>query len=132
MSSAHSPSECALEAQAETCVRLGPRTSNCIEICADPAFAISMGTRNGERRDGPRSFMSRTWSIRVSMPPTPVAIATPIRSRSGPPPLSRASSRACAAAPTAYCVNRSVRRTSFRSMYVAGSKPFTSPAICVS
>src|SRR5438552_1507198 len=66
------------------------------------------------------------------MPPTPVAIATPMRSRSGPPPLSPASASAWAAAATAYCVNRSVRRISLRSMYFAGSNPLISPAICVS
>ena len=70
--------------------------------------------------------------MRVSMPPTPVAIATPMRSRSGPPPLRPASASACAAAATAYCVNRSVRRISLRSMYFAGSNPLISPAICVS
>jgi hypothetical protein len=66
------------------------------------------------------------------MPPTPVAIATPMRSRSEPPPFNPASSSACAAAATAYWVKRSVRRISLRSMYFAGSNPLISPAICVS
>src|SRR5437762_7217980 len=60
------------------------------------------------------------------MPPSPVAIATPMRSRSGPPPLSPASASAWAAAATAYCVNRSVRRISLRSIYFAGSNPLIS------
>ena len=57
--SALSPRACALEAHAETCVRLGPRTPNCIDTCAEAAFAMSIGTRNGDSRLGPRFSMTR-------------------------------------------------------------------------
>ncbi len=77
-----SPIACELEAQADTWVRLGPLRPNCIETCADPAFAMSMGTRNGDRRDGPRFSINRIESMSVSRPPTPVAMAVPTRSGS--------------------------------------------------
>src|SRR5919201_830880 len=131
MISPHSPIPCELDAQADTCVRLGPLRPNCIETWADAAFAMSMGTRNGDNRLGPRSSMSTTSLMSVSSPPTPVAIAVP--TRSGSFTVSRpASLSACDAAATPRCVKRSVRRASLRSMYCVASKPFTSPAICVS
>ena len=93
---------------------------------------MSIGTRKGDIRDGPLSRMTSTCSMSVSMPPTPVAIDTPMRSRSSPPPLMPPSSIACVAAATANCAKRSVRRTSLRSRYLPASKSLTSPAICVS
>jgi len=129
MIAAHSPIACALEAHAETWVRFGPFSPNCIETWAEPAFAMSIGTRNGDSRLGPRFSMSRTCSTSVSSPPTAG------RDRDADAlglfrHVHLAMVRACDAAATANCANRSVRRASFRSMYFVGSKSFTSPAIC--
>ena len=61
--------------------RRWPRTARAsrtrIETLAAPAFAIIIGTRNGETRSAPLRSHTRTCSTRVSKPPTPVAKITP-------------------------------------------------------
>src|SRR5690606_35809175 len=92
--------------------------------------AMNMGTKNGLIRCGPRSSMMRACSSNVRIPPIPLPMITPIRSRwrRAHWQVRAASGRACWAPARANGANRSVRRTSFRSRYCSGSKPFTSHA----
>jgi len=64
------------------------------------------------------------------MPPIPLPMMTPSRAGSTPfsPSPNPASVMAWDAAAMANCAYRSVRFTSFRSMYNVGSKSFTSQA----
>src|SRR5688500_20299219 len=81
IASAPSPSECELEAQAETCVRLGPRKPQRSETKPDAAFAMYDVTKNGDTRLGPRSCRVTAVSTTDARPPAAVALETPTRSR---------------------------------------------------
>ena len=105
------PMACVPAAHAVQIVSLGPLKPNRIEIDAPAAFAIIIGTRNGETRRSPFSIRIATCSSRVWMPPTPVPKIVPMRegSAAGRPDWSIAS----IAAAIAYCSLRSARRASF-------------------
>ena len=93
--------------------KFAPVRPNVIAMCPAGAFAISIGTMNGDTRPGPLVF-STSYAFRsVSMPPIPVAKITPPRSATicGSP----ASAHASLAAATPNCVKRSVRRASLAS-----------------
>ena len=66
--------ECVPDAQAVVIVSHGPRQPRRIETVAPPAFAIIIGTRNGETRRGPFSSNTPIWASIVLRPPTPVPI----------------------------------------------------------
>ena len=98
---------------------------------AEAAFAMSIGTRNGESRDGPRSSISNTCSISVSRPPTPVAIAVP--TRSGSATFSSFASLSACADGRDRVVREPIGTPDVLAVHVrARSNSLTSPAICVS
>src|SRR6185369_8653309 len=114
-----------LDEHAEIVAKFAPVRPNVIAMCPAGAFAMSIGTMNGETFPGPLVF-STSYAFRsVSIPPIPVAKITPPRSETtcGSP----ASAHASLAAAMPNCVKRSVRRASFRSRWSSGSKS-TSPA----
>src|SRR6187401_771351 len=114
-----------LDEHAEIVAKFAPVRPNVIAMWPAGAFAISIGTMNGETRPGPLAFRTSYWFRSVSMPPIPVAKITPPRSDTicGSP----ASAHASLAAAMPNCEKRSVRRASFRSRWSSGSKS-TSPA----
>ncbi len=89
-------------AHADATANTGPRSPNCIEMCADAAFAISIGTKNGEMRShfspGPTSNV--VFST-VMIPPIPVATMAPVRARTSGSSGNLASSIASLAATSA-------------------------------
>ena len=102
-----------LDEHAEIVAKFAPVSPNVMAMWPAGAFAISIGTMNGETRPGPLVF-STSYAFRsVSMPPIPVAKITPPRSETicGSP----ASAHASLAAAMPNCVKRSVRRASFGS-----------------
>jgi hypothetical protein len=115
-----------LEEHAEIVAKFAPVNPNVMAMCPAGAFAMSMGTMNGETRPGPLFSRTSYCVSRVLMPPIPVAKMTPPRSAttSGSP----ASAQASFAAAMPNCVNRSVRRASLTSRNSLGSNPSTSPA----
>jgi hypothetical protein len=115
---------CVPAAQAVQVFSAGPWRPWRIETAAVGAFAIIIGTRNGETRRSPRSRRIWIWSSRVWMPPMPVPIQTPLRL--GSAMSSPACSSAMSAAAMANWVQRSVRRTSLGlSNQGLGSKSWT-------
>ena len=66
--------ECVPDAQAVAIVSHGPRQPRRIETAAAPAFAIIIGTRNGDTRRGPFSNSTPICVSMVVSPPTPVPI----------------------------------------------------------
>ena len=60
--------------------KFGPVRPNVIAMWPAAAFAISIGTMNGDTRPGPFSFSTSCWIRSVSIPPIPVAKTTPPRS----------------------------------------------------
>jgi hypothetical protein len=91
-------------------------------------FTMMVATAAGETRSAPRSRKSWCWRSKVSLPPAPVAMTAPTRSRS-PATSSAASARASRPAATASWLTRSIRRAARDSMWSAGAKPFTSQAM---
>ncbi len=61
------------EAQADKVAMLWPVRPYLIARCPAAAFAISIGTMNGETRPGPFSSRTECWCKSVWMPPIPVA-----------------------------------------------------------
>ena len=97
-------------AQAVTVFSHGPCQPYFIEMAAAGAFAIIIGTRNGDTRRSPLPRRTSIWSSSVPMPPTPVP--TNVARRAGSAVSSPAISSACSAAARAYCVQGSLRRAS--------------------
>ena len=94
-----------------TIVSQGPRQPKRIEIAAAPAFAIIIGTRNGDTRRGPFSNSTPIWSCHGR---EPADAGTDLDTGQRRVDVdSPASSRAMTAAPTANWAKRSTRRTSF-------------------
>src|SRR5437899_5528279 len=87
------------------------------------------GMKNGFTRRCPLFTAVRCVSSSVASPPMPLPTITPQRSPSG---LSVGRAASCSASWVAArpsWMNRSFRRASFLSMKLAGSNPFTSPAM---
>ena len=123
------PPACEPVAQAVAVAMFTPCRLKRMLVWPAQAFTMSRGTTKGLTLRGPPSI-SRAWfaSI-VSMPPMPLPIATPRRSKS-PALKSMPQSRAAStAAPRPYRQKRSIRFASRPStpMCFSGSKPFTSP-----
>ncbi len=128
---AASPMALAPVAQAVTTAMFGPRRPNWIATCPAPVSGSIIGIRNGLTQRGPRVRSFSASSSSVPIPPTPVPMTTPIRSRLASLIARRESASACAAATTANCVKRSIRRASRRLSSASGSKPLTSAAMRV-
>ena len=75
-----SPSAWFDEAQADSVAMLCPVSPKRIARCPAAAFAISIGTMNGDTRFGPFSSSTRCCCSSVWIPPMPVAKITPPRS----------------------------------------------------
>src|SRR5579864_188864 len=127
-----SPIAWPLVAQAETTETLGPFAPVAMLTMPDAMLMMIIGTKNALTRPGPRS--SNTWccSSQVLAPPIPEPMITPTRSAFCGVIAKPASSNASRVAAIANWTNRSLRRTSLRSMYCAGSNSLISPAIWVS
>ncbi len=89
------------------------------------------GMKNGLTLRTPRSMRVLCVSSMVSRPPIPEPTIAPIRCGSSLSTSRPESFTAMSAAASANWMNRSLRRTSLRSMNFSGSKPLTSPAIRV-
>ena len=76
----------------------------------------------------PRLNSVRALSSVVGKPPLPFPMTTPMRSSSSEDRLIPESSKASAAAATAVCEKRAIRRASRGLMYLPGSKSGISPA----
>ena len=87
-----------------------------------------IGTRNGLTRSGPRARKTSTCSSKVPIPPMPVPIKIPTRSRLDSSMVRPACARASSVAAVANCVKRSILRASREPNEAAASKPFTSAA----
>ena len=111
-----SPIEFVPVAQAVTVEPLGPFAPKSIETWPVAMSGISIGTKKGLTLLGPLFFSIVCATSNVSIPPIPEPIHTPIRLALSSLIVKLASSTACLAATTAYCVKRSMRRASFRNM----------------
>ena len=107
---AASPTAWVPDVQAVQMQKLGPVHPSFMATNPAVAFAIIMGTRNGDTREAPRRNSSCSCSSWVMRPPTPVPTTTP--QRAGSAPGSPAPARASAAAPKPSWATRSVRRAS--------------------
>ena len=76
------PRACPAEAQAELVAKFVPCSPNLIEICPLIALGIIFGMKCGEARRGPRSSTITWWASMAMMPPMPVPMMQPKRSRS--------------------------------------------------
>ena len=101
-------------AQAVTTHMFGPCALYLMAAMPDAIFVIIIGTKKGETLPGPFSIIFRCSSISVLTPPMPEPMYTPNRSGATLSAVNPLSSYACVAAAIAYCVNRSVLRTSPR------------------
>ncbi|CAB4658017.1 unannotated protein [freshwater metagenome] len=80
------PTDCVPAAQAVQVFSHGPCHPYFMEIAAEAALAMSIGTINGLTRRAPLCSLTSTCSSRVVSPPMPVPIQTPLRV--GSPPTS--------------------------------------------
>ena len=118
-------------AHAVTTDELGPLAPKRIEISPEAMLTISIGMKNGETRSGPLALSTSWVSSSVVIPPIPDPTSTPKRVPSTLPTSSPESSTAITAQAIAYFKKGSSFRSSFLSMYLRGSKPFSSPAMRV-
>ena len=84
--------------------------------------------KNGDTRSGPRSSSVRFSRSITSNPPMPLPIETPMRVAFSGVTARPLSSIAMAVAASANWMKRAHFLTSFFSIQLSGSKPFTSPA----
>jgi hypothetical protein len=119
------------DAQALVGAKFGPSAPKVMAAWPAAMFETAIGMKNGLSRSGPRVAHVPIWSMSVPVPPRPEPIMIPVPSASSPSRRggSPASASASAVATSASCVQRSVRRISFRSRTEDGSNPWTSPAI---
>jgi len=97
-------------AQALTTQWFGPRRVCSMAMRPAAMLLIIIGTKKGEMRRAPFSSRFSTSSTKMLLPPTPVPITTPIRSRASSDRASGsrpASSRACWVTASAYWLKRS-------------------------
>src|SRR5579884_1744666 len=108
----------------------GPRKPYAIEICAEAAFAISIGMKNGVTFDQvPSRLAFSELCQKVKIPPIPVAMTAPLlSSRPGSERFRPESSMASFAATSANCEKRSMRLDSRFPISASGSKSLTSAA----
>src|SRR5579875_251864 len=129
MMRAASPTAWPPVAHADTTEKLGPRAPTCMLTAPDAMLMIIIGAKNGLTRSGPRSRRIWCCSSHVCAPPMPEPMTTPTRSRFAAEIAKPASSSASRVAAIARWTKRSLRRTSLRSRYAAGSKSVTAAAI---
>ena len=127
--SAASPRAWPAEAQALVVEKLGPIAPKVMAATPEGMLAMAMGMKKGLRRVAPFAADRVICSMSVPVPPSPEAIRMPVSSASSPSRRagSAASASASWVATRAICVVRSLRRTSFRSRTLLGSKSGTSP-----
>src|ERR1043166_6068195 len=116
------------DAQAVTTDEFGPRAPSRMDTSPEAMLMMSIGITNGLTRFGPLTTRVVCWSSSVLNPQMPLPMITPMRAGSSRAMSSLASAKACTAAATANCANRSVRRASFLSITVVGSQALISPA----
>src|SRR3989440_1822433 len=101
-------------------------------IWQEAMLGMTRGTKNGEIRSGPRSPRRAKASIssEISLkPPIPVPSSQPMRVRSSFWRWSADCSRAILAAATPTWLKRAIRSVSLKSMYLRGSKFFSSATV---
>src|SRR5438445_6716023 len=101
-------------------------------IWQEAMLGMTRGTKNGEIRSGPRSPRRAKASISSELslkPPIPVPSSQPMRVRSSFWRWSADCSRAILAAATPTWLKRAIRFASLKSMYLRGSKFFSSATV---
>ena len=127
-----SPIACPPVAHADTIERFGPLAPWAMLTAPEAMLTMIIVAKKGLTRPGPRSSSTRCCSSQVAAPPIPDPMITPTRSAFRGVIAKPESSSASRDAASASWTNRSLRRTSLRSMNCVGSNPGISPAICVS
>src|SRR6266540_362809 len=118
-------------AQADTGEKFGPFMPYFRLICPGARLMMRLGMKNGPIFFTPFAMSVPCSSSIVPRPPMPAPTMQPTRSASSFAMSRPASFTAMPAAASAKWMNRSLRRTSLRSMNCAASNPFTSPAMRV-